>query len=106
MEFDTKTIIEIFVLFAGIISSFGYMRYKVERLNEEDSKQWIIIDGFRSWKEAHDKDVADKRLELEKDLGYLRESILKIDGKLEGKLDQIFSELFQMNKKLERLENK
>lgn len=102
MTFEIGALI---AMIAGIIGGavgYGRLQRQVEDLKEEDVKLWTQLSKLREWKEEHDKDVSDKRVEYEREISKLRESINSKDGKL----DTIISRLDTIDKKIDKLEDR
>jgi len=76
---EIKTLIEIVVVLVGGIGSFFILKNTVENLKDENQKQWTVITDLREWQDTHQRNSSDTRLEIEKDMGKLRENTGKIE---------------------------
>lgn len=99
---DIKTFVEVGFILCGAIGSWFVLKYKVDNLKEIDEKQWNQISNIRDWIIVHEKDEATKRLDLERDLGRMREETSKHNGKM----DTLISMIDNLTKKIEKLEEK
>lgn len=79
---DTKSILEIAGILIGFAVAFGVFKNTVDNLKQENSQQWTIITKCREWQSAHEKEAADRRLEIERQLGKLREDSSKVESQL------------------------
>lgn len=62
---------------------------------------WKVVGDLREWTIQHARDSADRRLEIEKDIGHLRERI----GNLDTKLDAIITYLKEISLKISKFED-
>lgn len=69
-------------LTVSIIAGYFYLKTKVESLDKTDESQWAIITKCREWQASHEKEAADRRLEIERQLGKLREDSSKVESQL------------------------
>lgn len=107
MTFDLKDLLYIGGIIFTALGGWFTLKNKVERLKEvdielaaEDEKTWEVIQQIREWVTAHEKEVSDKRIELEKDMARIRETAIKTDSNQ----NQLFILVDKMDKKLDRIE--
>ena len=86
---DLKDFFPYASLVVAIISGYFYLKIKMETLDKwkedrekEDENQWNIITKCREWQTLHEKEAADRRLEIERQLGKLREDSSKVESQL------------------------
>lgn len=79
---DWKTALEIAGLLFAFAVAFGVFKNTVENLKNENSQQWSIITKCRDWQQIHEKEAADRRLEIERQMGKLREDGSEVKGQL------------------------
>ncbi len=97
---EIKSLIEYGIIFVGAVGFFFTLRNSVDHLKEEDQKQWDQIAKLRDWVTVHERDEATSRLDLERDMGRIREDASKAGGKM----DTLISMITELTKKIERLE--
>lgn len=109
MNFDVGTIISIVTAIAAISISWGRSGKQAENLSEmdqalknENQKQWDIITEIREWQRTHEREAADRRLEIEREMSKLREN----DGLLSSKMDEIMRLVKTVDGKMDRLEER
>ena len=99
---DIRTIMEIGVVVFGAIGSWFILKAQVDRLKEEDIRQWEAITKLRDWSSLHEKDSSQTRLDLEKSMGQIRETASKNDGKI----DTLIAMIADLSDKLDKMEVK
>jgi signal transduction protein with GAF and PtsI domain len=110
---DIKTVVEILVLILGAGVGWGVFTTKIESLKQvfEDQKKdsekehqnlWKVIGQLRVDFGVHEKDSATVRLDLEKEMGRLREN----SGITTSKLDSIISLVTDLTKRFDRMEER
>lgn len=108
---DLKIIIEIVVIIVGIIGGWFTIKNKVGNLEDkykdqkdDDTKMhenlWKIIGDIRASLLAHEKESNQVRLDIERELGRIRENA----SKFESKLDSIISMMEKISLKMDKLE--
>jgi len=92
------------MVIAIVTAVYGYGRLSrsVENNQDEVGKLWDAKKKLLSWQDDHDRESSEKRLEFEREIGRVRETIIIRDGKL----DNIIQQLSELNKKVDRLENR
>lgn len=64
----------------------------------EDDKIWAIVTKCREWQAEHEKEAAQRRLEIEREMGRLREST----GKVESQLAELVNLIKNLDSRLEK----
>lgn len=87
------------VVFIVIIKvTVDNLKETVNSLKEEDKQQWAIITKVREWQTEHEKEAAQRRLEIEREMGKLRESA----GKVESQLSELVILVRNLDARLEK----
>lgn len=93
------TIISFFI---GGAIAWTKITAKTDSLASTDEKQWAKIDALEKWTVARDKSISDMRLELEKEIGLVRENA----NTSKSKLDVILNSIDELKDKLGSLEER
>lgn len=89
MTFEMGALIAFVVAIIAGAVAYGRMQRSVESVSSDMSNSWKIIDDLRKWQSQHERDSANYRVELEKEMGKIRGDI----GRVETKLDNILVRL-------------
>jgi Zn-finger protein len=79
---DWKTALEIAGLLFAFAVAFGVFKNTVENLKSENAQQWTVITKCRDWQQIHEKEASERRLEIERQLGKIREDSSKVESQL------------------------
>jgi hypothetical protein len=106
---DIRAVVEIVTILLGAGIAWGTFTKTIESLREtnnnfkeDNQEQWVAITKIRDWVTVHERDEATARLDLERDMGRIRESV----GKTDGKMDTLISMIVDLSKKLDKLEER
>lgn len=87
-----------------VVAAVGYgkLQNQISGLKEERDNMWKVIGDVRSWEQAHERESAGVRLQIERDQGTIRQSISQKDGKL----DEVIRRLGVIDSKLDKIETR
>lgn len=95
---DIKTIVEGLVLFTTIVGAWFVLKSNVDHLKGENESQWTVITKLRDWQDRHQMESAQTRLDIEKELGRIRENA----GKIEIQISEVLRLVKGLDQRLER----
>lgn len=102
MTFEMGTLVALVVAVVTAAIGYGKLQNKNEGLAAETENLWREIGKTRAAQAEHDKDSSATRLEIERELGRLRETISSKDGKM----DEIIRRLGVIDEKVDRIETR
>lgn len=101
-ELSLSNLLIIAGFLATTIGNWFVFKNKLEHTEEENRSQWEVITRLRNWQENHVIESAEKRLEIEREMGRIRESASSVLTKL----DSLLALVNDLTKKIDRLEAK
>lgn len=120
---DIQQIVQIggfIILLGGLVYNFAYTKGKSETVETnlntkidqhiaDNERSHSTIDGkfqwLRDWKENHERDASDIRLDLQKQIGKLESGLQVHDSQYNEILRLIANMSESVSKKIDRLEN-
>jgi hypothetical protein len=113
---DPERLITWLIFISGIMGVWYRNEYRVTRLDEKyaDLKEWLEealsehkrqVAAIWKWKEDHEKDASNMRLELQKQIGKVESGISLHDNQYQQILNQIESMNTSLIEKIEELKN-
>lgn len=85
-----------------IVTNWVIVKVKGEHAEKENGDQWRTINALRNWQENHVKESSEKRLEIEREMGRIRENATNVLAKL----DSLLGLVNDLIKKIDRLEER
>lgn len=101
MTFEIGALIAFVVAVVGAAIGYGRLSKNADANEKEVENLWKVINSQRTKLEEHEVESGKVRLQIEKDLGLIREAAVKGDGRF----DIIMSQLEDIKKKIDKLED-
>ncbi len=89
MTFEMGALISFVLAIVGGAVGYGRLNRSTEANSEQIDEIWKVVTKTRDWQVDHEKDSAGYRIELEKEMGRIRENIGKWDAKLDNIINQL-----------------